>query len=196
MKKIKKFVKIIFLIILIFLIVFLSKVQKNKSFDDILFLKLFYQEIFNQRNERIVQNNEYKFDITYGKTKLVTGNLQNTIDKKTLINEKIAPGTKGKFDIILNSNKKSRYIVKFISENEKPKYLRFKAFLNNCIIGESDSLEKLSESLTGTIEKYESKRIIIEWYWKFDNMEDYQDTQDSKKIKIYKFDIYVQGEKV
>ena len=49
----------------------------------------------------------------------------DTIDKKTLVKEKIAPGTKGHFEIILISNRDINYKVIFENLNEKPQNLVF-----------------------------------------------------------------------
>lgn len=127
--------------------------------------------------------------------------LANTIDRETLVYEKIAPGTSGNFNILLDSNQNLNYKIEFNSINEKPKNLNFRALKNEQIIGEANTLEKLSEKLTGYIKKNEKINITINWYWDFENQKnqqntDIQDTKDSENIKRYQFNVCVLGEDV
>lgn len=99
-------------------------------------------------------------------------------------------GTSGKFEIILQTNKKIDYKVKFESKNDKPKNLVF-------WFEEKDkkykSLEEMEQELQGEIT--ENKSIIINWEWKFEinTSENLQDTKDGEKLKKYNFTIYVIG---
>ena len=116
----------------------------------------------------------------------------DTINKNTLINEKIAPGTSGGFEILLETNQKINYQIKFRSKNEKPQNLNFQ------IEGEDrkyNSLEELEQTLKGEIE--ENKIININWKWEYEigKNENKQDTEDGKKLKQYQFEIYAIGNK-
>jgi hypothetical protein len=116
-----------------------------------------------------------------------------------LVYEKIAPGTQGNFSIILSGNKTSKYSIEFRSLNEKPKNLKFSAFSDgNVVSAEKNSLEELAKDLVGKIEKNQTKIIIINWYWDYENTENenIQDTEDCRKINQYQFDIYTQGEEI
>ena len=47
--------------------------------------------------------------------------------------------------------------------------------------------------------KKEKIKINIQWYWNFENNKansDIQDTEDSKKIKRYQFNLYALGEEI
>ena len=114
--------KIIFKMILVLILIFLflkifflkesSNIQKN---DDFLFLKLFSngetlsKGITNSESQKI-----YNFKIDYKNLDFKSIDLADTIDKKTLVYEKIAPGTSGSFNIVLNSNQNliSHYFYK------------------------------------------------------------------------------------
>ena len=115
--------------------------------------------------------------------------------------EKIAPGTSGNFSIILKSNKKSEYKVEFESYSKKPVNLKFKAFCDGKVISEEkDSLENLATDLKGILQKNETKIIIVNWYWDYENNQsensDKQDTEDSKTISQYRFGIYAYGNEI
>ena len=125
-------------------------------------------------------------------------NLSETINRETLIYEKIAPGTKGSFNIILEANKNSKYKVVFNSINKKPQNLKFKANINNKEIGKANTLEELQKYLIGYIRKDEKIDIRVNWYWEFEDNEenDKQDTKDAQYIKKYQFDINAIGEEI
>lgn len=195
MKKIKNLKKLILFLIIIILFTitfFLSNLKQVKQFDDFLFLKLFSNSDSNNQ-----EKNRYEFKIDYKNIEFKSINLLESKNEKTLVNEKIAPGTSGSFSIILKSNKKSIYKIKFESLNEKPQNLKFKAFKDNILLAEEYTLEKLSEKLEGIIENQEIE-IKINWCWDFESSENenIQDTEDAKNIEKYKFKIYAHGEKI
>lgn len=209
-KKIVKMLILILILSILFIKIFflkdLSTIQKN---DDFLFLKLLskgnYSDYKNNNIDyRISQNNKsyekvYKFKINYKNMDFKSIDLSKTIDKETLIYEKIAPGTSGNFNILLDSNQNLKYRIEFESINEKPKNLNFIALNNGKLLGEADTLERLSDKLTGYINKNENINITIKWYWNFENEQDkenidIQDTKDSKNIQTYKFNVYTVGE--
>lgn len=211
-KKIVKMLILILILVILFIKIFflkdLSKIQKS---DDFLFLKLLskgsyidYQK--NNDDYLISQNNKgfekvYKFKINYKNMDFKSIDLSKTIDKETLIYEKIAPGTSGNFNILLDSNQNLKYRIEFESINEKPKNLNFIALNNEKLLGEADTLEGLSEKLIGSINKNENINITIKWYWNFENEQDkentdIQDTKDSENIETYKFNVYTVGEEI
>ena len=182
----KKILKTFFILIFILLTSFFIKIKsKNvKSFDDILFLKLFGNDIISQNLKSENKNqNKFEFDVKFKNTKLKNVDLLDTINQEKNVNEKIAPGTNGNFSIILKSNKNANYKIQFESYNQKPVNLRFKAFCDGEIIStEKNSLEELSENLDGNIKKNEIKIIIVNWFWDYENdgnkNADIQDTED------------------
>ncbi len=197
-KKNIKLIEILISIILIFLI-FLAQ-PKNKSnnlYQDILFLKLFKatnekENITKESKEKIKQ---YKFNVKYNNMNFKNINLIETINKKTLINEKIAPGVEGTFQIILDTNEDTNYFIEFKSENSKPKNLKFENVENKKL---KNNIEELNSELKGKIKKDEQKIITIHWFWNYENskIEDNQDTLDSKNIKNYKFTIHAYGKNI
>lgn len=99
-------------------------------------------------------------------------------------------GTKGAFEIDLETNKKIKYQIHFKSQNAKPKNLNFQ------IEGKDrkyEKLEDIEQELKGEISQ--NKSIIINWEWKYekDEEQDIQDTTDGETIKQFNFLIYAIG---
>lgn len=195
MKNKTKIIKLILIIILInlFIIIFCFKQISNKTqSDDFLFLKLF-------QSQSKTAEEEYSFKVNYLNKGLKTVNLSDTINKNFY--KKVAPGTNGKFNIVLNSTRDLQYQVKFSSTSAKPQNLKFMALTNGEKITKASELEELSENLKGIILKNQKVSITVLWYWLYEgeNQEeqvDIQDTIDGKNIEKYKFDILVLGEEV
>lgn len=199
--------KIIFKMLLVLILIFLflkifflkgsSNIRKN---DDFLFLKLFSngetlsKDIKNSESKKI-----YNFKIDYKNLDFKSIDLADTIDKETLIYDKIAPGTSGSFNILLNSNQNLKYKIEINSMNEKPYNLKFEVLKNGELLVKTNTLEELSEKLTGYINKDEKIDFTINWYWNYEGdteISDIQDTKDAENIKRYQFNLYTLGEEI
>ncbi len=190
-KKIRILIFFLILVILIILFLILKNVKKE-TFDDIIFFKLFSQS--NSINENLKQN-QYIINFKGDKQIYTKVNLIETVDLKKLVKEKIQPGTKGEFEIVLKSNKDIYYKMEFESLNNKPENLNFS------IKGQKEkykTLEELTNSLQGNLTKKESKTINIEWNWEYQkgNNSDIQDTKDGIKLKEYNFLIHAIGNEI
>ena len=209
MRKEKKIIIITFIILIMLIFVFKS-IKYIFLQEDLIFFQLLNskeksnnltkndsnvtQEISDSRklNSKNLSMKQFTFDVEFKNTKFKDINLYETIDQKTLVYEKIAPGTAGNFDIILNSNQKLNYMIQFESKNEKPLNLKF------YLSGDEtkyDTLEELDDILTGVVSKSEEKVICINWEWCYENDKEnnIRDTNDAKEIREYNFLIYVQG---
>ena len=191
----------IILLISITIIIILNSNIKLFQSDDYIFLKIF-QKINNENkidyNKKESEEN-YIFKVDLKNIDIKQIDLMKTVDKNTCLNKKIAPGTSGNFNILLETNKDSKYKIYFQSVNEKPQNLYFKAIKDVKEIAKTQTLEELSEKLDGNIAKKEKIKINIQWYWNFENNKansDIQDTEDSKKIKRYQFNLYALGEEI
>lgn len=191
----------IILLISITIIIILNSNIKLFQSDDYIFLKIF-QKINNENkidyNKKESKEN-YIFKVDLKNIDIKQIDLMKTVDKNTCLNKKIAPGTSGNFNILLETNKDSKYKIYFQSVNEKPQNLYFKAIKDGKEIAKTQTLEELSEKLDGNIAKKEKIKINIQWYWNFENNKansDIQDTEDSKKIKRYQFNLYALGEEI
>ncbi|MCI8616737.1 MAG: hypothetical protein HFJ60_00480 [Clostridia bacterium] len=200
MKK-KKILKILLILILIFLfikMIFFKSLSNSKTIEDFLFFKVLGDNLKVSEDIIDVEEKEYRLNVNYKNIDFRNINLSETINRETLIYEKIAPGTKGSFNIILEANKNSKYKVVFNSINKKPQNLKFKANINNKEIGKANTLEELQKYLIGYIRKDEKIDIRVNWYWEFEDNEenDKQDTKDAQYIKKYQFDINAIGEEI
>lgn len=196
-KNIKRLIIVIILVFLIFKIVCSNLKFDSIKNDDFLFLKF----LVNGQKDSIDNLNQksiYKFNVDYKDMKLKTINLLDSADKTAFVYEKIAPGSRGQFEIELNSNQNLKYRIEFKSNNAKPQNLNFKVFKDNVFLDEANTLEELSESMKGDINKKQKIIYKIEWYWEFQNSQglekvDIQDTNDAKNINQYNFDVYTYG---
>ena len=200
-KKILKILLILILILLFIKMIFFKSLSNSKIIEDFLFFKVLGDDLKVSEDIIDVEEKEYRLNVNYKNIDFRNINLAETINRETLIYEKIAPGTKGSFNIILEANKNSKYKVVFNSINEKPQNLKFKANINNKEIGKANTLEELQKYLIGYIRKDEKIDIRVNWYWEFEDNEDNeendkQDTKDAQYIKKYQFDINAIGEEI
>lgn len=181
MKNLKEDRRKILTLILIFsvILIFIYKIAQDKNLNsqqDIIFFKLFNSNYSKKDGEK---SKQYKMKIdkenTYYKTTL---SLLQTVDKTTMVNEKIKPGVKGKFYIILSSNKNLKYEIQILDKNIKPKNFNFNI-----------------KQAKGLILLGEIKKIPIEWEWIYesDENQDIQDTKDGENLRKYEFQICTIG---
>lgn len=199
MKKNKKLIIILLIILLIIINILIKLIFSSEKFDvkdDLIFFKLFgksnTQSTVINNYKKVSASNIYIFDVEYQNMDFKNIDLINTVDNRTLVNEKIAPGTNGEFDIILTSNKNLKYNVKFESKNQKPKNLVFSIKGKDKVYKE---LEELQKDLTGNIKPGEEKVITVLWKWNYESgeNEDLQDTYDGINLSKYNFNIYTIG---
>lgn len=148
---------------------------------------------------------DWSFKVNEKEDQIQTISLKSTINNSSLVSNKIAPGTKGDFQIKLDGTGSEvgiNYIIRFENESKKPKNLKFS--YDNKIY---NSLTELQEVLTGAInadDQDKIKELTIDWYWNYEtgNTEqeilasDIVDTQDAKQMTDYTFDIIVSGTQI
>ena len=92
------------------------------------------------------------------------------------------------------------YQIGFVDmTNEKPNNMTFKIRGNDKIY---QTLQELQHDLGGIIEKHSQETIVIDWKWEYESGDDEEsiidndkiDTDNSQKLKNYKFKINVVGE--
>lgn len=133
-------------------------------------------------------------------------NLASTCNNETLVNNKIAPGTTGSFNIIVDATDSDvgiNYNITFTEEKNKPENLKF--FYNG---QEYNSIKDIEEDLSGTIdandENGKSRTLNIKWEWLYETGDteeeieanDLIDTKDGTNIENYTFDVIVTGTQV
>ena len=131
--------------------------------------------------------------------------LASTVDDNTLVDNKIAPGTKGSFSIKIDgegSDVGINYNIKVQNETQKPANL-FYTYQGKTYT----DLNEFALTASGTINADDSnkvKEILVNWEWPYQtgsdeiskSKNDVQDTQDGKNISNYTFDIVVTGTQV
>ena len=208
MKKRKKRYVIIMMILVCIIFFVMNFTKYDFLQEDLLFFQFLnsksQSEDISQTEKKVMEENIQKveassihiktieFDVQYQNSTMKALNLADTVDNQTLVYEKIAPGTSGKFDIVLHSNQNMNYQIAFESKNEKPTHLQFYT------LGDGKkyaTLEELGKHLMGKILENEEKIIPIYWEWGYETNteQNIQDTLDAKKMREYDFLIYVQG---
>ena len=147
----------------------------------------------------------WNFKVNENEEKLQTISLKSTINNSSLVNNKIAPGTEGEFQIKLDATGSDvgiNYVIKFENESQKPTNLKF------TYDGKTyNSLTNLQQDLTGIINANDENKVkvlTIGWNWKYQTgntaqeiaANDLIDTQNAKQMSNYTFDVIVSGTQV
>ena len=191
MTKKKKFISVI-LIILAIILSFIGGQTYSKYVTEV-------------RGDGTAQIATWDFKVNGQKEQVQTISLGSTYDESTLVNGKIAPGTKGSFQIIVDATGSDvgiDYKIKFSNESSKPKNLKF--YYQET---EYDSILELEKDLSGTIDanaENKSKTLTINWEWEYETgnnpteiaANDKVDTQNAQEIANYTFNVNVSGTQV
>ena len=157
------------------------------------------------RGDGTAQIATWDFKVNGQKEEVQTISLGSTYDSSTLVNGKIAPGTEGNFQIIVDATGSDvgiDYKIKFSDETTKPTNLKF--YYQEV---EYNSILELGEALSGTInadDENKSKTFDIKWKWNYETgsnpteiaSNDKIDTQNAQEITNYEFDVIVSGTQV
>lgn len=188
----KKKVLLIFLILLAIILSFIG----GKTFSK-------YASEIQGKGTAEIANWVFKVN---GKEDLVQSvNLLSTYNNETLINNKVAPGTSGSFNIVVDATGSEvgvDYKIQFLNESEKPQNLMFE-YNDNAYT----NIQELEEELSGTInanDEDQTRTITINWEWQYEkgknaneiNENDKIDTKNAKELQNYTFDINVIGTQV
>ena len=157
------------------------------------------------RGNGIAEIATWSFKVNGQKEQVQEIKLVSTYNSETLVNNKIAPGTSGSFNIIIDARGSEvgiKYNIKFAEESNKPQNLKF-------VYGgkEYDSIKQLGDELSGTIaanEEDKTRTINVQWKWNYEtgssaeqiNANDIIDTNDAISIANYTFQVIVTGTQV
>lgn len=157
------------------------------------------------RGNGIAEIATWSFKVNGQKEQVQEIKLVSTYNSETLVNNKIAPGTSGSFNIIVDATGSEvgiKYNIKFAEESNKPQNLKF-------VYGgkEYDSIKQLGDELSGTIaanEEDKTRTINVQWKWDYEtgssaeqiNANDIIDTNDAISIANYTFQVIVTGTQV
>ena len=165
----------------------------------------FAKYISEVKGHGVAEVASWSFKVNGQEEQTQTIQLTSTYDSKTLVNNKIAPGTKGSFNIIIDANGSDvgiDYTVKIANEKNKPNNLKF---IYEDV--EYNTITELEKVLSGTInadDKNKERTLTIDWMWKYETgsnatqiaENDAIDTNDGKTITDYTFDVIVSGVQV
>lgn len=157
------------------------------------------------KGEGIAQVATWRFKVNGQEEQVQKINLQSSYNNGTLVNNKIAPGINGQFEIVVDgtgSDVGIFYSINFTNEQNKPKNLKF--IYNNV---QYNSITELTQVLSGVINANEAekkKTFLIKWEWKYQTgntneeiaSNDKIDTNDGKTISNYTFDVIVSGNQI
>ena len=146
---------IVIIISLVCIIFFMMNVMNYEFLqEDLLFFQFFNfknqaESISNTKKEvtKPKANTNIKsicFHVQYQNRKFKALNLTDTVDNKTLVYEKIAPGTSGRFDILLNSNQNIQNIE--ITVQNRCVYRSYEEY-ELTVINNSSNTIRLSEGI-------------------------------------------------
>ena len=147
----------------------------------------------------------WNFKVNGQKEEVQTIQLESTCNNKTLVDNKIAPGTSGTFNIIVDGTDSDvgiNYKIEIANGKNKPTNLNF------IYDGKKyNSISELATNLSGTIyakDENKVKTITINWEWPYETgsntnqiaYHDKLDTQDAQNMAIYTFNVIVSGTQI
>ena len=156
------------------------------------------------KGEGIAEVAKWSFLVNGQEEQIQTIKLNSTYNNETLVNNKIAPGTEGQFDIVIDGTGSEvgiDYKVIFEEKSTKPENLKF-VYQDQAY----DSIEEIEKELTGNIaanDENKIRTITIIWKWAYETgyteeipANDIIDTKDGQEIANYSFDVIIQGTQV
>ena len=157
------------------------------------------------RGEGIAEVATWSFKVNGQNEQVESINLASTCNNETLVDNKIAPGTSGSFNIIVDATGSEvgiNYNITFTEEENKPQNLKFE--YNDT---EYNSIKDLEADLSGTInanDEEKTRTLNVKWKWDYEtgsnpeevSSNDLVDTEDAKRIQNYTFDVVVTGTQV
>lgn len=157
------------------------------------------------RGDGMAEVATWSFKVNGQKEEVQTIQLASTCNNETLINNKIAPGTRGSFNILVDGTGSEvgiDYNIQFTNETTKPSNLKFT--YND---KQYNSIIELEKDLSGTInanEENKTRTLKINWEWPYETgsneneiaNNDKIDTQNAQNIATYSFNVIVSGTQV
>ena len=173
-------------------------------------ISFFIGLVFNKYNtaikgEGLADIATWNFKVNGKKEEIQSIDLVSTINDETILGSKLAPGTSGSFDIVIDATETEvgiKYNIISIEETNKPHNLKFKYEEK-----EYNTLKELQEKMCGTINANDENKVrILKILWKWNhetgstaeeiNANNLLDTEDAQNIQNYKFTICVSGEQI
>ena len=182
--------KKVFIVAIILLIVILSFVGGN------VYAK-YLSQVIGQGSAEIAK---WDFKVNGQTDNIQTINLASAYNNEFISQNKLAPGTDGSFDIVIDATGTEVGLdYEVIFENEENKPSNFKYVYNGI---EYNSISELSNKIKGKINANDvekTKTITINWKWDYEtgrtqeeiNKNNLLDTNDGKNLQNFRFNIKV-----
>ena len=121
---------------------------------------------------------KWSFVANSDKDSIQTISLANSSDYDSLVDGKIAPGTSGSFDIIIDATGSEvgvDYQINVSEETNLPQNLKYKAVVDGQETEEYDSLTELAENhfdgSLDTLNGENKKTITVKWNWPYETVD-------------------------
>ena len=150
---------------------------------------------------------KWYFDVNDATETMATIDLAETYNSDTLVNGKIAPGTEGRFDLVIDAGDSEvgvKYDVIFSGETHKPDNLKF--YYNGAeLTDQTKGITGYNTLFTGTIKPDGARTVTLPiiWKWEYETgtgetlkANDVKDTNNGLSADDYTFDVVVTGTQV
>lgn len=148
---------------------------------------------------------KWNFVVNEATEQMETIKLADTYNKDTLINGRIAPGTSGSFDLVIDATDAEvgvKYKVDFEDETNKPSNLKFK--YNDMIFDEIEDYEDVFTGIIDADDTNKTRTLTVDWEWAYETTDndntleenDKTDTTEGLEALDYSFNITVTGTQV
>lgn len=148
---------------------------------------------------------KWNFVVNDSTEQMQTIKLADTYDQESLINGRIAPGTSGTFDLVLDASGAEvgvKYKVDFDNETNKPSNLKFK--YNDKVFDEIEDYEDVFTGIIDADDTNKTRTLTVDWIWNYETQDngntleenDKTDTLEGLDALDYSFDITVTGTQV
>lgn len=147
---------------------------------------------------------KWSFKVNGETQELATINLTDTYNEETLVNGKIAPGTSGSFDLVVDATGSEvgvEYKVDFQNETNKPTNLKFK--YEDKTFNNIEEYEQYFTDIINADDANKTRTLTVNWEWPYETgtadeiaQNDKIDTQEGINALDYTFDVVVTGTQV
>lgn len=147
---------------------------------------------------------KWSFKVNDETEEFATIKLLDTYNEETLVNGKIAPGTSGSFDLVVDATGAEvgvRYEVNFENETNKPTNLKFKH--GDQVFDNIEEYEQYFSDVINANDNDKVRTLTVEWEWAYETgaeseiaANDAIDTQEGMNALDYTFDVVVTGTQV
>lgn len=159
---------------------------------------------------RITGNGEaeiakWNFVVNDATEEMETIKLADTYNQDTLINGRIAPGTSGSFDLVIDASDAEvgvKYEVDFENETNKPSNLKFK--YKDRVLDEIEDYEEFFTDIIDADDTNKTRTLTVDWEWAYETQNNDNTLEENDKVDTdegldaldYSFDVIVTGTQV